>query len=341
MMIVEFSIIGALLGLVTGKTQIALLIISLDWSLHMGYISLVFLDVVLPILILMVVGALMQKKFSFRLRPIANLITYCFMPAAVFLNIYRAEFDYQLMGQLFLYLLLFSVSLILLSTILSKILELERQEKTVLKNSISLMNSGNYGLPVSQLIFSANPLGVSIQIIILVFQNLLTYTYGLYNLISASKSALDILKSLLRLPIVHALLLGIVFQVFHIPLPNFALIPLEQLANGFASLALLLLGAQLANIHFNTFHRVIGWSMIGRLIVGPSFAFLFIFLLGIDGVMAQSLLIASSFPTSRNTATLALEYDVEPELHAQVVLYSTLLSSITVTFVIYLAMHLF
>ncbi|WP_088051148.1 AEC family transporter [Virgibacillus dakarensis] len=307
----------------------------------MSFISIVFLDVVLPILILMAVGALMQRKFCFQLRPIANLITYCFMPAAVFLNIYQADFDYQLMGQLFFYLLLFSSSLVLLSTILSKVLKLEKKEVTVLKNSISLMNSGNYGLPVSQLIFSTNPLGVSMQIIILVFQNLLTYTYGLYNLISASKSAIDILKSLLRLPVVHALLLGIVFQILHIPLPNFALIPLEQLANGFASLALLLLGAQLANIRFNSFHRVIGWSMIGRLIVGPTFALLFIFLLGIDGVMAQSLFIASSFPTSRNTATLALEYQVEPELHAQVVLYSTLLSSITVTFVIYLAMHLF
>ena len=75
--------------------------------------------------------------------------------------------------------------------------------------------------------------------------------------------------------------------------------------------------------------------------MGPAVALILIYTLGIDGVIAQSLLIASAFPTSRNTATLALEYDVEPELHAQIVLYSTLLSSITVTFVIFLAMELF
>ena len=75
--------------------------------------------------------------------------------------------------------------------------------------------------------------------------------------------------------------------------------------------------------------------------MGPLVAVGVIYLLQIDGVMAQSLLIASSFPTSRNTATLALEYDVAPELHAQIVLYSTLLSSLTVTFVIYLALLLF
>ncbi|PMY01056.1 transporter, partial [Pseudomonas sp. MPR-R5A] len=66
-----------------------------------------------------------------------------------------------------------------------------------------------------------------------------------------------------------------------------------------------------------------------------------IWLLGIEGVLAQSLFIASAFPTSRNTATIAFEYNVEPDLTAQVVLYTTLLSSITVTIVIYLSMVLF
>lgn len=307
----------------------------------MSYINLVFLEVIIPILILITVGALLQKKFRFQLRPIANLITYCFMPAAVFLNIYQVEFDYQLLGQLVLYLLLFSSSLILLSTVLSKVFGFKGEERTALKNSISLMNSGNYGLPVSQLVFSANPLGVSVQIIMLVFQNLLTYTYGLYNLISVSKSFLGIVKSLLRLPIIYALILGLIFQVFHFPLPTFVLIPLEQLAGGFASLALLLLGAQLANIRFTSFQPVIVWSLLGRLIASPVIALLFIFLLGMDGVVAQSLFIASSFPTSRNTATLALEYEVAPELHAQIVLFSTLLSSITVTIVIFMSMQLF
>ncbi|MFB4158977.1 AEC family transporter [Geomicrobium sp. JSM 1781026] len=307
----------------------------------MEVIRLVFLDVVLPILLLMTLGMFLQKKFDFHLRTITKLITYCFMPAAVFLNISQSAFDYQLIGQLFLYLLLFMSSLMLLGTGLAKLLKLETPERAALKNSISLMNAGNYGLPISQLIFSANPLGVSIQIFIIVIQNILTYSYGLYNLMSASKSILSILKALVRLPIIHALILGLIFQIFDVPLPNFALIPLEQLADAFMALALFLLGAQLANIKLKTFHQVIVWSLLGRLFVSPAIALVFIYVLGIDGVMAQSLLIASALPTSRNTATLALEHRVAPELHAQVVLYSTLVSSITVTVVIYVSMVLF
>ncbi|WP_433957284.1 AEC family transporter [Cytobacillus horneckiae] len=307
----------------------------------MSYFTTIFINVVLPILILMGVGALMQKKFSFQLGQISTLITYCFMPAAIFINVYQTRFEAQLFGQLVLYLGLFTVSLMIFGSLLAKVLKLNRGEAATLKNSISLMNSNNYGLPVSQLVFSTNPLGVSIQIIIIVLQNLLTYTYGLYNLLSASKSALGILKSLMKLPIIHALILGLVFVLLDLQLPAFALIPLEQLSNGFIGLALILLGAQLSGIKIKSFHRVITWSLIGRLIAGPAFAFGFIWLLGIDGVLAQSLFIASAFPTSRNTATIAFEYNVEPDLTAQVVLYTTLLSSITVTIVIYLSMVLF
>lgn len=308
---------------------------------NMSYISLIFLDVIVPILILLVVGVVLQKKFQFRLRPIANLVTYCFMPAAVFLNIYNAQIELSLLSQLALYLTLFITILMAISNVIARFLNLEKGEQTALKNSISLMNSGNYGLPVSQLVFSANPAGVSVQIIVLVVQTLLTFTYGLYNLNSAAKPVADIIRELFRLPIIYALLLAILFKIFNTELPNFLMVPIEQLAGGFASIALILLGMQLESIQIKTFHRVIGWSLIGRLFIGPAVALLLIFVLGIEGVIAQSLLIASAFPTSRNTATLALEYDVEPELTAQVVLYSTVLSSLSVTVVIYMALHMF
>ncbi|MRR79223.1 AEC family transporter [Bacillus anthracis] len=301
----------------------------------------IILDVILPILILMLIGAILQRKFQFNLKQLSTLITYCLMPAAVFVNIYDIRIEIDLLLQIIYYLMLYSLSLIIVSHFISKILKLENGESAALKNSISLMNSGNYGLPVSQLIFSQNRVGVSIQIFIVIFQNLLTYSYGIYNLLSATKTIGGIIQSFLRLPVFHALVLGILFQFFTIQLPNSILLPLNQLANGFVAIALILLGAQLSNIKLNFFHRVITWALIGRLLMGPLVAFAMIYLLNIDGIVAQSLFIASSFPTSRNTSTIAMEYQIEPELHAQIVLFSTLFSIITVTVVIYLSYILF
>lgn len=301
----------------------------------------IILDVILPILILMLIGAILQRKFQFNLKQLSTLITYCLMPAAVFVNIYDISIETGLLLQIIYYLMLYSLSLIIVSHFISKTLKLEKGESAALKNSISLMNSGNYGLPVSQLIFSHNPVGVSIQIFIVIFQNLLTYSYGIYNLLSATKTIGGIIQSFLRLPVFHALVLGVLFQSFKIQIPNSILLPLNQLANGFVAIALILLGAQLSNIKLNFFHRVITWALIGRLLMGPLLALSMIYLLNIDGIVAQSLFIASSFPTSRNTSTIAMEYQIEPELHAQIVLFSTLFSIITVTVVIYLSYILF
>ncbi|MER2090277.1 MAG: AEC family transporter [Sporosarcina sp.] len=306
------------------------------------FIGIIFLNVIIPILFLLVIGAGLQRKFAFNLRGISNLITYCLMPAAVFINLYETEIEVQVLFEIIGYLLTFSLLLIVVTAMLSKLLSLNKGESAIFKNGITLINSGNYGIPVSQLIFQANPLGVSIQIIVMVFQNILTYTYGMYNLISATKSGLGILKSLLKMPIIHAMILGSILNALQVPIPKFIWIPISHLADAFLAIALILLGAQLAQIQLRTIiNRTILVSSIGRLIMGPTVSLFLIYLFGLDGIVAQSLFIASSFPTSRNSSTLALEYDVYPDLAAQTVLFTTVLSAITVTFVVYLSTILF
>lgn len=304
----------------------------------MVYLSMVFFQVVAPILIMLGIGASLQLKFQFNLKALSNLITYCLMPAAVFINIYETKVNAGVLGKIIVYLLIFSVCLMVLGSIVSKLLKLNRNQAAIYKNSVVLINSGNYGIPVSQMLFAANPLGTSIQIIIVIFQNVITYTYGLYNLISSTKSGLGILRSLLRLPLVHALILGALMNIFDIGIPVFLRIPVDYLANAFISIALITLGAQLAQLDIKTIlNKVILTSTIGRLVLGPMLAFGLILLMGFEGVVAQSLFIASAFPTSRNSSTLALEYDVEANLAAQIVLFSTVVSCITVTIVIYLS----
>jgi malate permease and related proteins len=68
---------------------------------------------------------------------------------------------------------------------------------------------------------------------------------------------------------------------------------------------------------------------------------LVIFILGLTDITAQALFIASSFPSSRNSALLALEYDNYPEYASQAVLLTTIISSITVAVVVYLSKILF
>ncbi len=306
------------------------------------FIITIFQNIIFPLLILIIIGAILQRKFAFNLRAVSNLITYCLMPAAVFTNLYETNIEMKVLLEIIGYLLLFSLSLMIISSLVSKIFKFENEDSAIFKNSVVLINSGNYGIPVSQLLFQANPLGISIQIIVMVFQNIITYTYGLYNLISMTKSGLEILKELLKLPIIYAMILGGLLNGLQINVPEALLIPMNHLANAFLAIALILLGAQLAQIQMKTiFNKMVVLSSLGRLLVAPSVALILIYIMGLDGVIAQSLFIASSFPASRNSSTLAFEYNIQPDLAAQTVLFSTVLSSLTVTLVIYLSVVLF
>ena len=308
----------------------------------MMYLSMIFFQIVAPILILLVLGAILQRKFHFNLKALSQLITYCFMPAAVFVNLYETKIELGVFGQVVIFIVLFIGSQMILSHFLAKWLGLNRQEGAVFKNSVVLINSGNYGIPVAQMIFATQPIGVAIQVLLVIFQNMTTYTYGLYNLISSTKSGLAIIKDFMKMPIIYALILGATFNAFKIPIPTTVQIPLDYVAGGFVAVALITLGAQLSQIEMRSmFNKMIYVSCVTRLLVGPAVALVIIYALGIDGVVAQSLLIASSFPTSRNSSSLALEYDVESDTAAQTVLFSTVISCLTVTVIIYIAQVLF
>ena len=308
----------------------------------MIYLGMIFFQIVAPILVLLMLGALLQRKFQFNLKALSQLITYCFMPAAVFVNLYETSVELSVLGQVALFITLFIGSQMILSHFLAKMLGLAKHETAIFKNSVVLINSGNYGIPVAQMIFAAQPIGVAIQVILVIFQNMTTYTYGLYNLISSTKSGVTILKDFLKMPIIHALVIGVAMNFFDVGIPQFIRIPIDHVADGFIAVALITLGAQLSQLEIKSmFKKTIFVSCFTRLVIGPALALLIIYVLGLDGVVAQSLFIASSFPTSRNSSSLALEYDIDSDTAAQTVLFSTIVSCLTVTVVIYVAEILF
>jgi malate permease and related proteins len=301
----------------------------------------IILDIIFPIFLLIGAGAVLQRAIRLDLSTLSTLTVYFLLPAVCFVNIYESKMSSELISQTLVFLLLFNILLILTSMFIAKANKFDRKLTATFKNSMVLSNSGNYGLPVSELVFAANPAGMSIQIIVSIFQNLLTFTYGFFNSVSADSSGREILRKILRLPVIYALLLAILLKWLRIEIPQFLWKPIENSSNAFLAVALVTLGAQVAFLRITRISRPIVWIVIGRLIISPIVGLLVIFILGLTDITAQALFIASSFPSSRNSALLALEYDNYPEYASQAVLLTTIISSITVAVVVYLSKILF
>ena len=301
----------------------------------------IFKDIILPIFIVMLIGFILQKKFAMDISTLSKLNIYFVVPAFIFVKLYSTQFSASLFGHVLLFFILLVLILYVFSALFAKILGLNRGKKTTFSNSIIFFNSGNYGVPVNELVFKGDPFAMSIQVIVLTLQNILTFSYGIFVLQSVNTSKWKAMIGYFKMPVLYAMMAGLLCNALNIPIPSVILVPANMIADAMIGLALLTLGAQVARIQFKAALSAVYSSLTVRLIISPIIALFIIWLFRVDGVTAQALLIASAMPTSVNSAVIAEEYKNYPEFAAQVVLFSTIISAFTVSLVIYLAGILF
>lgn len=298
-------------------------------------------DIILPIFIMMSLGFILQRKFHMDVQTLARLNIYIFVPGFIFVKLYEAQFTASLFVNVFSFFVLYVAFLFIVSHIAAKFLGFTNGKKVTFTNSIVFFNSGNYGVPVNDLVFKGDSFAMSIQVVVLTLQNIFIFSYGIFSMQSIGEGRIKALLGYFKMPIMYAMVAGVLLNIWNISLPAFLDVPAHYISDALISVALLTLGAQVANLKLTAGLSSVYSSVIIRLVVGPLIALGMIFLFGVTGITAQALLIASAMPTSVNSAVIALEYDNYPEFAAQIVLFSTLMSTVTVTVVIFLARLLF
>ncbi|MBY0202874.1 AEC family transporter [Paenibacillus cucumis (ex Kampfer et al. 2016)] len=294
----------------------------------------IMLEVVLPVFLLIAVGSWMQKVFKLDLYTLAKINFYCITPAAVFMSMYHSNMSGELLGTVTLFYAIYVLILYIIGSVVSRSFRMNKGMKAAFNNSIMLDNAGNYGLPINALVFRGDPLASSIQALVMSLQALLTFTYGVLSIQGAKLKGnyRAVIIGFLKMPVPYALLLGILFQAWKLPLPTFLSMPLTYAQQSMVSVALLTLGAQIVKYPIRLYRLDVYISTFLRLLIGPAIGRRKnVLLLGLEGIAAQALIIASGMPTGVNSSILAEEYDNEPDFAAQTVLISTLLNIITIT----------
>lgn len=298
-------------------------------------------EIIGPIFIMIALGYFIQIKFKLDLSTLAKLNIYLLAPGFIFNALYHTNLDGDLFFVVLSFLILFVIVLAMVSTVLAKMLKMDNEKATIFTNSGMFFNSGNYGVPVNELVFSGDPYAMSIQVIALTFQNIFLFSYGIFSLSKNQEGKWKALLGYFRMPVLYGLLFGVGFNYFNVAVPNVILVPANYIAGAMVALALITLGAQVAVIQVKAGFFDVYLSMLLRLVIGPILAYFMIQIAGIEGTMAKALFITSSMPTSVNSSIIAQEYSRYKDYAAQTVLMSTLFSIITVSIVIYLANILF
>lgn len=304
----------------------------------MHQFSFLLFNVLAPIFMQVGSGYVVQKRFAMDISSLGKVQFYILIPALVFGSIYRTPLDSSQLLHILICNFSVFIMLFIVGLIAARLLKLDSQRSHGLYNAVCLYNSGNYCIPLIQLIYNSTPFSYSVQIIVLLLQSALTSTFGVLNIDRQKRGWAGMLMSLFRLPATWAMLAAVICRlggwVIWKPLEE----SLDSLASGLVPLALVTLGAQLASSKFPRPSIPVSVTALLRLLGGPALAFCMVHALGIHGVAGQVIVICAGAPCAVNTVLLSIEFKGDANFASQTVLLSTVLSAITMPLVISFAL---
>jgi len=292
---------------------------------------------VLPLTMMIGLGIIIQKAFSLDIRTLTKLNFYLFTPAVVFKSLYSTDIAMSVISNTLIFFFLFMLAQFILLELVCWLRGYQGGMRASMRTSVQFYNSANYGIPLNQLAFAGNTYTLSMQVLMMMMQSLIPNTYGVY-VVNAHRAKLrDLWKTILSMPVIYVIPLAFVMRAYEVPIPGFVETPVTYLSDAFLGTALITLGVQLGSMSWKiskTQAIDVAISSGLRLAAGPLIAWLIVSLMDLPALMKAALIVSSAVPTGLNCVLLAVEYDNEKEFASQAVLFSTLLSIVTVTVVI-------
>lgn len=252
---------------------------------------------------------------------------------AVILVSYQEEFNTKLMLG-FLYSLLMAAISFLIAILISTILmpKMNNKDYNIERVSITYSNCGFIGIPLVNAL--VGPVGIFYLASYLSIFNLLLWTHGV-SLMSREGKKFN-LKSIIS-PCIIAVIVGLLFFVLQIRLPEVLKRPIELIAGMNTPLAMMAAGVSIAQtkLFASLKKRRVYYISIIKLILVPSlFIVAFLpFSLWVDKNILITILIATACPVGASGTLFAIRYNGNAAYASELFGVTTILSAISIPFI--------
>ncbi len=296
-------------------------------SLHIA------LEIVLPLFLLLAVGYCIKLTGIMNetsVRQTNNMIFKVFLPLLVFFNIYKTD----LTSSFDMSLLLFAVVGVLLQFIISLclviLLEHDNARRGVMLQGMFRSNFVLFGIPISTALFGDSAAGLAsilIAVIIPLYNMLAVVSLESFN--GKKPSLWKILVGILTNPLIIASAVGILFVVFHIPLPTVLYKTVSDLSIIATPLAFVILGASFSFGETGRCVRDLCITLGAKLVTYPLLFIALAILMGFRDAHLAVLLTVFGSPIAVSSFTMAQQMGGDDKLAGQLVVFSSLLSVFT------------
>ncbi len=294
---------------------------------------MLFVQVILPVFLITFAGFLFDRKSVVDLKTLANCTLYLFAPALVFSSLMQRSVEPDILGRLGLFMLLYTASLCLLAYAFARYRKFDNSTTRAFTLTTSMMNIGNFGLPL--VFFAYGESALDISIVTFVLFNIPLGTLAIVIAQGQGVKWREALLQTLKIPIFHGVALALLCKGLNLPLPDFLLRSTELLGQGAIPAMLILLGMQLSRSRIRDAWGFFALSSAIRLIAAPLLAIALVSLLGFDGLTRKILILQTSTPSAVLPLLYAVRFNTRPDLISGAILMSTVCSAFTLTFLLY------
>ncbi|MHB8733034.1 MAG: AEC family transporter [bacterium] len=285
-----------------------------------------------PVLLIGAAGYALGRARLVDAQPLTSLSVAVLAPAISFYAVTTATGDHGVLARMTLYLVLQLLVIGALAIAVSAAFGWDRARRTGLLLATLFSNAGNAGLPLA--LFAWGSRGLAAALAFFAVQAVIVNVLAAYIAAQAESGARRALRTLARLPVTYAVAAGLLLDVLGVVPPAPVAKAAELLANGAVAVMLLLIGVQLAQVRPGGEWPAITAATVIRLGVAPVLAWVTAPWVGLEGVARQTSILQSSLPTAVTAAIWASEFGVAPSLVSGAVIVTTLLSPLTVAFLL-------
>lgn len=302
------------------------------------------INVVAPLFLTIAFGYFIRRinlVDDYTLKKMNNLIFKTFLPMLLFFNIYSTKIE----GVLNIRLMIFAISSILIVCIgacsIIYLIEKENKKRGVLVQAIFRSNFVLFGLPVVISLFGSETAGITsilIAVIVPMFNFLAVIVLEIFR--GGEINLKAVIKGIITNPLILASMLGILMLVLHIKLPSFLEKTISDMSKIATPLALSVLGGSFKIEKINNNIKQLFIGVVGRLILVPSIFIPIAIYLGFRDVELASVMVMLAAPVAVSSFTMAEQMDADGELAAQLVVFSSMISVITIFIYIFVMKQL-
>lgn len=209
------------------------------------------------------------------------------------------------------------------------------KDQRLLHYALLANNAGLGGQPLSQLMYG--DYGGVLAAIYLLPHRIYMWTAGIEILTGKEqkRSFRSIWNRVISNPSIVAIFLGLIRGLLQIPLPASIDRAFGAVSGMVSPLAMITIGSILATVNFKKLlNKAVVHFTVVRLLLIPACVLVVVRLLKLDPTLSGVLVIMSTMPAGSTTALLADQYDLDSELASKITFVTTLLSIITVPFML-------